>query len=194
LRERALVSFIAACWARAARLTERWRDQAMRPRQRRTLMAMKPRMAPTTMKTVPSGRVLCCMKGACLVSGTTGVTTVAIPVKVGRFDGSEGRAPVSVPDVPPVMVGIGAVFVPVEPPVIEILEPVFVAALVFPVFVAAEVFPFVCVAVERFGRSVAAADCADVPIASSETARAVEKSDVFRKSLIMNVQSNHRAK
>jgi hypothetical protein len=119
-----------------------------------------------------------------------GVTIVATPVNVGRFDGSEGRAPVSVPDVPPVMVGMGAVFVPVEPPVIETLDPVFVAAAeVFPVFVAAEVFPFVCVAVERFGRSVAAADCADVPIASSETARAVERSGVFRKSLMTTCYS-----
>jgi hypothetical protein len=159
-------------------------------------MAMKPRMAPTTMKTVPSGRLLCCMKGAWLVFGTMGVTILATPVNVGRLVGSDGRAPAFVPaadDPDPVMLGIGAEFVPFDPlPVIEIfppvLEPVFAAGVVFAAF--AEDFP----ADERLGRFVGAAPCADAPIASSETARTVERSGVFRKSLILEGLYNCCAK
>jgi len=183
------VSFIAVCWARAARLTERWRDQAMRPRQRSTLMAMKPRMAPTTMKTVPSGIVLCCMNGACFVLGTTGVTIVAIPVKVGRLVGSEGSPESLVTE--EVSFGTGAVVVlPVNAIVVPV--PVLVTALVFTGL--AEVLPFVCVAVERLGRSVAAAPWADVLVASSETASAAERSGVLRDNLMMDLLSNCRAK
>jgi len=152
-------------------------------------MAMKPKMAPTTMKTVPSGRELCCINGACFVSGTMGVTIEAIPVNVGKLVGSEeSPEPLVAADV-----SSGTVAV-VEPPVNEIAVPVpvFVTALVFPVF--AEVFPFVCVAVERMGRSVAAALCADVPIASSESAKAAERNGVFRNSIMMNMLSNCRGK
>lgn len=45
---------------------------------------MKPRMAPTTMKTVPSGRLLCCMKGALAVGGTDAVTGWIAPDSLGR--------------------------------------------------------------------------------------------------------------
>lgn len=195
MRKWALVSFIAVLWARAARLTERWRDQATRPRQSRTLMAMKPRMAPTTMKTVPSGRLLCCMKGAWLVFGTMGVTILPTPVNVGRLVGSDGRAPAFVPaadDPDPVIVG-GAVFVPFVPlPVIEIFAAVSAAPVAFAVFT--EDFPFVCVADDRLGRFVGAAPCADAPIVSSETASAVERSGVFRKSLMVKGLYNCCAK
>jgi hypothetical protein len=66
-------------------------------------------------------------------------------------------------------------------------------AVVFPVFVAVAdifAFAFVFVAVERMGRSVAAADCADAPIASRETLRAVERSCVLRRGLVMILLSN----
>jgi hypothetical protein len=152
-------------------LTERWRAQATRPRQRRTLVAMKPRMAPTIMKTVPSGMVLCCMKGACWVLGTTGVTIVATPVNVGRSVGSDGSL---------LLLG----------PADGSFGRAAVVAADVPVLVSALVFPFICVAVERLGRSEAAASCADAPIASSETARAAERTDDFRKSLMMTLLSN----
>ncbi len=148
-------------------------------------MAMKPKMAPTTMKTVPSGKELCCINGACFVSGTMGVTIEAIPVNVGKLVGSEGSPePLVAADV-----SLGTVAV-VELPVnaIVVPAPVLVTALVFPVF--AEVFPFVCVAVEGMDRSVAVALCADVPIASSETARAAERNGVFCNSLMMNMITN----
>lgn len=47
-------------------------------------MARKPKKAPTTINTVPSGRLDCCIKGALEVSGTTGVTIDTAPDKVGR--------------------------------------------------------------------------------------------------------------
>lgn len=120
--------------------------------------------------------------------GTMGVTIVAMPVNVGRFVGSDGRAPVVDPDPPvPVIVGSGG------PEVVAVVPPVCVPVFVpgFLVFVAADVFPVFNVAVERLGRaeSVAAADCADVLIASSKTARADERSGVLRKSLMMYVLS-----
>ena len=97
-------------------MTDRWRDQATRPRQRRTLIAMKPRMAPTIMKTVPSGRVLVCMNGALAVGGTVGVTAFTAPDRVGR---PVGRAPFVVAVVP-VMTGME----PDDGPVVP--EPVIV--------------------------------------------------------------------
>lgn len=45
---------------------------------------MKPRMAPTMMKTVPSGNVLCCMNGAFAVGGTEAVTGWIAPDSLGR--------------------------------------------------------------------------------------------------------------
>jgi hypothetical protein len=51
-----------------------------------------PRIAPTAIKTVPSGAVECCMKGASLVGGTVAAGYVGIPyplVRVGRSDGGE---------------------------------------------------------------------------------------------------------
>lgn len=70
-------------WAMAARLTERWRDHATRPRQASTAAPKKARIAPTQMKTVPSGRSDFCINGALAVSGTfwSGTPT---PARVGR--------------------------------------------------------------------------------------------------------------
>jgi len=84
-------------------LTARWRDQATRPRHKRTDMARKPRMAPTTMKTVPSGREEVRMNGASAVGGTDGATIENAPERVGR---PEGSAPPDVADDPPVMTGM----------------------------------------------------------------------------------------
>lgn len=142
----------------AARLTLRCRDQATSPLQSKTLIAMKPRMAPTTMKTVPSGRLLVCMYGAFAVGGTDGATTTYPPDKVGnpvRAPSLLAVVPVmtgaveACPDVPdPVMTtpveDAAALVVPV------LLEPVFVAAA--PVFAA--VLAVVAVAVARSGKSV----------------------------------------
>jgi hypothetical protein len=61
------------CDAIAALRTLLCSDQATRPRHVRTAAPMKPRMAPTTMKTVPSGRFDRCMNGAPAVHGTIGV-------------------------------------------------------------------------------------------------------------------------
>jgi hypothetical protein len=198
------VSFMAVCWAFAARFTDRCNDQATIPRHRRTLIAMNPRIAPTAMKTVPSGRLLCCMKGAFCVGGTDGATIENAPLNVGKFVGSVGSAPLSVPDDPPVMTGMDSVLVPVDPtPVITtlvVLLPPSVVDCAAPgsVAVVAVLFPsvfVVSVAVDRFGRLVGAAEfCADAPIARIETARAVERSDVFRRSLMMCVLSNYCAR
>jgi len=63
-------AFVSARSGLAARFTARWSDQATRPRHARTAMARNPRNAPTTMKTVPSGRLDTCMYGAFAVGGT----------------------------------------------------------------------------------------------------------------------------
>lgn len=73
----------ARFWASAARCTLRCSDQATRPRQARMAAPMKPSAAPTQMKTVPSGRLDFCMKGALAVSGTMTVGMPA-PAIVGR--------------------------------------------------------------------------------------------------------------
>ncbi len=129
-----------------------------------------------------------------------GVTILPTPVNVGRLVGSDGRAPAFVPaadDPDPVIVG-GAVFVAFAPlPVIEIFPPVLLPVFA-PVFaagvVSAEDFPFVWSADERLGRFVGAAPCADAPIVSSESARTVERSGVFRNSLMMKGLYNCCAK
>lgn len=59
----------------AARRTERFTDQATIPRQARTASPIKPSMAPTAIKTVPSGVFVVCKYGAPAVGGT--VTTGA---------------------------------------------------------------------------------------------------------------------
>lgn len=69
----------------AARLTERDSDHATRARHARTHAPKNPRIAPTTMKTLPSGRLDFCMNGAFAVLGTVGVGMVA-PATVGRSD------------------------------------------------------------------------------------------------------------
>jgi hypothetical protein len=60
-------------------------------------MRKAPRMAPTAMKTVPSGALECCMKGAFLVGGTVGGGYVGtFPpgfVSVGRPVGPESLPP-----------------------------------------------------------------------------------------------------
>ena len=89
--------------AAAARLTDRCNDQATRPRQSRTDRARKPRMAPTAMKTVPSGAVETCMYGAFEVGGTEGATMMNSPVIDGR---PVGKAPPVVAEDPPVIVGM----------------------------------------------------------------------------------------
>lgn len=57
------------------------------PRQRRMASPKAPKMDPTAMKTVPSGRLDCCIKGAFLVGGTVGAGYSGIwppLVKVGK--------------------------------------------------------------------------------------------------------------
>lgn len=60
------------------------------PRQTMTARPNAARMAPTAMKTVPSGRVEWFMKGACCVSGTAGGGYVGMGAAPGRL--SEGRS------------------------------------------------------------------------------------------------------
>ena len=76
----------------------RWRAQTTSPRHRITDIARKPRIAPTMMKTVPSGRLDSLMNGALAVGGTDGLTYP--PARVGR----PVSLPVSVAD-EPVMTG-----------------------------------------------------------------------------------------
>lgn len=54
----------------AARRTERFTDHATMPRQARTASPMNPSIAPTAMKTVPSGVLDVCMYGAFAMGGT----------------------------------------------------------------------------------------------------------------------------
>ncbi len=124
---------------------------------------MNPRIAPTMMKTVPSGKVLCCMNGAFAVEGTVGVMALTPPVKVGRPD---GRAPFEVAVVP-VMTGIEPVAVSLIPePVIDTSEafevdPLVVFAVLEPVVrdgdaVLLPVLEGVSSAVERLGKDLVA--------------------------------------
>jgi len=91
----------------AARCAERLIDHATRTRQARTKAPRKPRAAPTTMNTVPSGRLDLCMNGALLVSGTIrdgiDVTTPAIVGALERkpelvVDGALVAGVVEIPD------------------------------------------------------------------------------------------------
>lgn len=72
-------------------------DQAMTTRQARTATSMAARIAPTMMKTEPSGRLLFCMNGALDVSGTTWVTGPT-PAIVGSEPVSEKPTPELVRD------------------------------------------------------------------------------------------------
>ena len=80
-------------------------DQATIARHIRTDNPMSPSAAPTAMKTVPSGRLDCCMYGALEVGGTV---AVGMSVRVLVVDVIDGR---------PVPVEVVAVFVPVVVPV-----------------------------------------------------------------------------
>ena len=85
------------------------RDHATRARQTIIVRPQKPRAAPTTMKTVPSGSEECLMNGAFCVGGTVG--SGYWPARVGR---SFGRPDADEPPVivrSPVMVGTEAVVV-----------------------------------------------------------------------------------
>lgn len=64
-------------------MTERCNDHATRPRHASTEAAKKARIAPTQMKTVPSGRSDFCMKAAPAVSGTF-ILGIPTPASVGR--------------------------------------------------------------------------------------------------------------
>jgi hypothetical protein len=66
-------------------LTERASEKAIIPRHSRTKAPIAPRMPPTMMKTLPSGRLDFCIKGALAVLGTVGVGSVA-PATDGRLD------------------------------------------------------------------------------------------------------------
>jgi hypothetical protein len=70
-------------FARAARRTERFTDHATIPRQASTASPIRPRMAPTAMKTVPSGMLVVCIYGAFAVGG---IVTTAPPVDVEDED------------------------------------------------------------------------------------------------------------
>lgn len=62
--------FESADCAMAARRTERFTDHATMPRHASNASPMSPRMAPTAMKTVPSGMFVVRMYGAFAVGGT----------------------------------------------------------------------------------------------------------------------------
>lgn len=83
--------------AMAARRTERLTDHATIPRQASTASPIRPRMAPTAMKTVPSGVFVVCMYGAFAVGGM--VTTAAPVVVVEDEDEDEDVVVVETEDV-----------------------------------------------------------------------------------------------
>jgi hypothetical protein len=168
---------------------------------------MNPRMAPTTIKTVPSGRLLVCMYGALAVGGTEGETIEYAPDKVGRpvstpsvtaaFDVAAmlGTLVNLVADVPePVIVTPAAELEPepVPVPADAVVEAVFEAsaAVAF-----AEFDVGVSVAVERLGS--AAPDVvlsAFEPIAKRETATADVRSGNLLRSFMMNMFAKDRRK
>lgn len=74
----------ARCWAIAAFSTERWSMHAMMARQSRTARPMAPRMDPTQMKTVPSGRFDVCIYGAFAMGGTVGAGYVGMDVSAAE--------------------------------------------------------------------------------------------------------------
>lgn len=82
--------------AMAARRTERLTDHATIPRQASTASPIRPRMAPTAMKTVPSGVFVVCMYGAFAVGG---MVTTAAPVVVEDEDEDEDVVVVETEDV-----------------------------------------------------------------------------------------------
>jgi hypothetical protein len=81
-------------------------------------------MAPTAMKTVPSGRFETCRYGALAVGGTEGATILKAPARVGR---PVGRAPPFAAEEPPVMVGTAPIADPADPPVMVTPEGCVVA-------------------------------------------------------------------
>lgn len=85
----------------AARRTERLTDHATIPRQASTASPIRPRMAPTAMKTVPSGVFVVCMYGAFAVGG---MVTTAAPVVVEDEDEDEDVVVVETEDVVVVVV------------------------------------------------------------------------------------------
>jgi hypothetical protein len=132
---------------------------------------MNPRIAATTMKTVPSGRVLVCMNGALERFGTVTENAVTAPERVGR----PVRAASEVALVP-VMVGTvaedadepdpvivtplvdDAVLVVVVPVAEALFEPVFDAVIV------ADPDPVACGAVDRLGRAAESVEAAEAAI------------------------------
>jgi len=174
----------------AARLTDRWSAQAVRPRQRMTDMARKPRMAPTTMKTVPSGREEICMNGASAVGGTVGATILNAPARVGR----PVRAPPSV-FVPPPVIEIGGtdpvgaadpepvIFAVGDGP-LELAPPVVLVPLVLSLLAVSADLDCACDcnASERFG---SLESCAYVENAKNE--RATAESSGNRENFIVMV-------
>ena len=76
-------------------------------------------MAPTAMKTVPSGMLETCIYGAFEVGGTEGATITYAPVIEGR---PVGKAPPVVADEPPVIVGMEPVAETEDPEPVIITE------------------------------------------------------------------------
>lgn len=62
----------------AARRTERFTDHATMARQASRVRPMRPRAAPTAMKTVPSGALLSCMYGAFAIGGTVTIAASVV--------------------------------------------------------------------------------------------------------------------
>lgn len=137
-------------------------------------MAKKPSIAPTAMKTVPSGRELVCMYGAPAFGGTEAGTILKAPVRVGN---PEGRPSASPPAFGPVIVGTGPVNVSDCPP--PVITAVVATVLDAPPEIDASpvVLPVVTdlvscdlIALERFGRSLLLF-CAEADVANKETAK-----------------------
>jgi hypothetical protein len=172
----ALVSTIFC--SSATRLTLRCSDHATRPRQSRTLIAMNPSRAPTTMKTVPSGSLLRCIKGASAVGGTEGATITYPPVNVGN---PETNAPTLVAD-EPVMTAPVACPVVLEPVITTPVDAVPVALLVPPDAVFTP--PVVAVPVAWLERPLD--DWAFEPAARRETAIVDARSRLLLHIFIVN--------
>lgn len=69
--------FSEACFI-AARRTERFTDHATIARQASRVRPMRPRAAPTAIKTVPSGALLSCIYGAFAVGGMVTITAAVV--------------------------------------------------------------------------------------------------------------------
>lgn len=156
----------ASMLAIAAFLTERLIVHATIARQATTQKPRNPRIAPTQMKTVPSGRLDFCMNGAAAVYG---MTSVGIPTPANVGNSLRWKTEVEAED-PPVVSNDDDDPEEDDPVMVEADEPVVVALLPLLVDFTDDPLVVFALADEVFPLDVAAADELKVGKSVSEMA------------------------